>query len=213
MAIMLVRLVAVPQAVVSAPRLQVMVIVPVNAIAVNALLEENAFARFGRLRNSFSRKAKAGKAATAAPDKEDGVVWVMPFESLELQEYRSSGQPTLPGDAIEGVDEPLVDLSDPELVKRKIRRLPRWLRNCLLQFFLPLGVVFSLFLMTYLFVAFGPAERLGLMKLMDGAVAPKGGAQASERAALERAAAGHEEAPGSLFGFVPGGSLDYDDEL
>lgn len=140
-------------------------------------------------------------------------MWVMPFESLELQEYHASAQAARPGDEIEGVEEALVDLSDPELAKRKVRRLPRWLRNCLLQFFLPLGVVFTLFLLTYAFVAFGPAERLGLMKMLEGAVEPKGGAQAAERAALERAAAAHEEAPGGLFGFVPGDSLDYDDEL
>lgn len=184
--------------------------------------------RYYKERNSSSSAvagspaaAGGGKDKSKAKEKEeqrfDAVVWAAAFHEFELEQYTNDSDENVGGTAAaaaaaaakkskkdgEGDEEEeeedyggLVDLADPALPSKRVKRMPKWAKSCLLQYALPLGLVFFLFICTYLFVLYGPTSKLGLDKL----ITPPASVRNYEREALERAAAAHEEAPGSIGG-------------
>jgi len=149
-------------------------------------MEALRFSAFGYVPNFYA--AKDG----GADERYDAVAWVTALNEFQLQEYKPA--------AGEEAEEALLDLTSPTLAARKVKRLPSWLRSLLLQYLMPFGIVGLVFGLTYLFVLYGPADRLGLTQMVQ----PPGsrGADSSGSGAGDLAAAPT---------FVPGHTLEFDE--
>jgi hypothetical protein len=197
--------------------LQALFYAPAGHVPSADFIESLRFTPTGFLRKYYTEKpqAIAGKAGgSSKEEKFDAVVWAAAFHDFELEEYEQNPTSTdgeggaaaikkqkkAGKDGADGAEEEeeeeenyggLCDLGDPDLSSKRVKRMPKWAKSCLLQYALPLGLVFFLFLITYLFVLYGPMSKLGLDKF----ITPPPGLKSAEREALERAAAAHEEAP------------------
>jgi hypothetical protein len=150
-------------------------------------MEALRFSAFGYVPNFYA--AKDG-GADGADLRYDAVAWVTALNEFQLQEYKPA--------AGEEAEDALLDLTSPTLAARKVKRLPSWLRSLLLQYLLPFGIVGLVFGLTYLFVLYGPADRLGLTQMVQ----PPG----------SRGTAGSSGAsPAAAPTFVPGHTLEFDE--
>jgi hypothetical protein len=121
------------------------------------------FHRFGRLPAFLTCLAPAtAPPGTPAEAKRDGVLWVTALHSNELVEYVQPPPPAAGDDDGEEVpDSALLDLLAADLPSRRVKKMPKWARDCLLQFVLPFGIVFAVFAISYLLVLLGPLKGIG----------------------------------------------------
>lgn len=183
--------------------LQALFYAPAGHVPSADFIESIRFTPMGYLRNYYQEKPLSSAPAAKGkgeeqPEEErfDAVVWAAAFHDFELEEYTNNNNRRASEEDDEEDYGGLVDLGDPNLPSKRVKHMPKWAKSCLLQYALPLGLVFFLFLVTYVFVLYGPVGKLGLDKLISP---PSGMHKSAEREALERAAAAHEEAPSLSF--------------
>jgi hypothetical protein len=119
--------------------MQVMIYTPTNSELCDEFFESLHFEKYGRIPKRFV--ASNGHTVDAA-------VWITSLHSLELTQYDNPNT------------ESLLDLSNPNLPSMKKKHMPKWVRDLLLQFCLPIGVVALLFIISYLLVIFGPLQGI-----------------------------------------------------
>lgn len=117
-----------------------MVYAPSGSGALNEFWESVHFSPYGKIPRYFQ----------TASGPVDAIVWLTVLNGKELIEYVNPDPDP----------EALVDLSSPTLLSLRKKHMPKWLRDFLLQFVLPFGVVGLVFLISYLLVLFGPLKGI-----------------------------------------------------
>jgi len=142
---------------------QVLVWTPAGDNAASEFAQSVHFQRFGRLPTFLAPLVPAPSGGEAARERRDGVLWVTALHSNELVEYTQppAAAAAADDDGEEVPDSALLDLLAADLPSRRVKKMPKWARDCLLQFVLPFGIVFAVFAISYLLVLLGPLKGIG----------------------------------------------------
>lgn len=143
--------------------MQIFAYAPADDVASANFFDDVHFTKFGVLPRYFKRRTDD---APVAGDKYEGVdpttaaLWVSVLRGNELVEYKRPAAAA--GSRRRGDDEEGdLDLTTPDIAKLRVKRMPKWLRDILLQFLLPIGIVGVIFIVSYLLVVLGPLEGIG----------------------------------------------------
>lgn len=133
------------------PPPQCYICAPKGSKSMAALLTSHHFSTMGRFPAYY--ELLNGKTL-------DAVLWANALHGYSLAQYKPSKQQLAALTDKATIEDTLANLTDPALPSMRVRPMPKWLRDCLLQFGLPLFIVFLLFIVSYGLAVLGPLKGI-----------------------------------------------------